>query len=142
MKYRWVDMSSALFNSLSWLWESRKFPESPYVFVYERPGIHHGNPFKYRRNFLESLCERAKVKRFGYHALRRLVASVLMDSKKVSLKEIQMILGHANLTTTERYIYNLQNDLSDAVEIMSDTFDEVDFSEKRHMKKIMCRKYW
>jgi site-specific recombinase XerC len=58
-----------------------------------------------------------------------------MDSKKVSLKEIQMLLGHANLTTTELYVYNLQNDLSGTVEILSDTFDEVDFSEKRHMEK-------
>lgn len=135
MKYRIVDMSPALFASLSWLWENRKFPESPYVFVCESPGIHYGNPFTHRQYFIRRLCKRAGVKRFGYHALRRFVASVLMDSKKVSLKEIQMLLGHSNLTTTERYVYNLQDDLSATVEILSDTFGEVDFSGKRHIEK-------
>jgi len=135
MKYRLVDMNPALFNVLSWLWENRAFPNSPYVFVCDHPGQHYGKPFVYRQRFLSRLCKKAGVKPFGFHALRRFVASVLMDSKKVSLKEIQMLLGHANLTTTERYVYNLQDDLSGAVEILSDTLSEVDFSAKRHIEK-------
>jgi integrase len=134
MKYQWVDMSSALYQSLKWLWENRKFPESPFVFVNDNP-CGYGQPFKTRQRFLARLCDRAGVKEFGYHSLRRFVASVLMDSKKVSLKEIQMLLGHSNLTTTEKYVYNLREDLSEAVGILSDTFDEVDFSGKRHIGK-------
>jgi hypothetical protein len=40
--------------------------------------------------------------------------------RKVSLKQIQMLLGHSNLTTTERYIYSLQNDLKLTVEVLSE----------------------
>lgn len=135
MKYRWIDMSPALFNSLTWIWENRVFPENPHVWVNDHPGPHYGKPFSHRQYFVRNLCDRAKVKRFGYHALRRFVASVLMDSKKVSLKEIQMLLGHTNLTTTERYIYNIQNDLSGAVEILSDTVSDASFSAERHIEK-------
>jgi hypothetical protein len=64
------------------------------------------------------LCKRAGVRPFGFHALRRFVASVLQDSKKVDLKKIQLLLGHANLTTTQRYIYHLGEDLSSTVEVL------------------------
>ena len=55
---------------------------------------------------MAGLCKRAGVKQFGFHALRRFVASVL-DSKNVPLKQIQLILGHSRPTTTDRYLDNL-----------------------------------
>lgn len=120
MKYRLVDMSEALYNSLQWLWNNRKFKQSPFVWVNDHPGPHYGKPYKYRQRFLAGLCKRAGVRPFTFHSLRRFVASVLMDSGKVSLKQIQMLLGHSNLTTTERYIYSLQNDLKSTVEVLSE----------------------
>ena len=77
-------------------------------------------PYKYRNSFLKGLCKRAKVKPFGFHALRRFVASILQDSGKVSLKKIQLLLGHASISTTERYIYYLGEDLKSTVDVLSE----------------------
>jgi len=51
------------------------------------------------------------VQEFGFHALRRYVASVLADTHKVSAKTIQRILRHKNLSTTERYIKKINDGL-------------------------------
>jgi integrase len=106
MKYRNIEMSDSLYQSLWWQWENRKFRRSPYVFIDDQPGPHYGKPYKARRRFMAGLCKRAGVKQFGFHALRRFVASVL-DSKNVPLKQIQLILGHSRPTTTDRYLDNL-----------------------------------
>ena len=71
------------------------------VFVCDRPQ-HYGKPFTSRRRFIKGTCKRAGVKEFGFHALRRYVASVLADTHKVSAKTIQRILRHKNLSTTEK----------------------------------------
>jgi integrase len=120
MKYRWIDMNDDLYKNLLWLWKNRKFKNSPYVWINDHPGPYYGKPYKYRRRFLPGLCKRAKVKSFGFHALRRFVASILQDSGKVSLKKIQLLLGHSNLATTERYIYHLGEDLKSTVEVLSE----------------------
>ena len=38
---------------------------------------HYGQPFKIRLQFMRRLCEKAKVERFGFHAVRHLSASIL-----------------------------------------------------------------
>ena len=68
---------------------------------------------------MSGLCQRAGVKPFGFHALRRYVASVLADTHKVSAKRIQRILRHKNLSTTERYIQNINDDLKNTFELLS-----------------------
>jgi integrase len=64
--------------------------------------------------------QRAGVREFGFHALRRYVASVLADTHKVSAKTIQRILRHKNVTTTEKYIHNINNDMRSVMELFSD----------------------
>ena len=109
-KYRTLDLSDELFNSLWWHWNNRKFKRSPYVFIDDHPSPNFGERYKVRRRFLPSLCERAGVTpTFGFHALRRFVASVL-DSKNVPLKQISLILGHSRPTTTDRYLARLSTD--------------------------------
>ena len=68
---------------------------------------------------MKSLCERARVKPFGFHALRRYVASILDDKFKVSIKKIQIILGHSNQATTERYLYHIHGDMRDTMNLLS-----------------------
>jgi integrase len=68
---------------------------------------------------METLCKRAGVKVFGFHALRRYVASVLADTHKVSAKTIQRILRHKNVTTTERYIQNINRDLAATMNLLA-----------------------
>jgi len=118
MEYEWIPMSDSLFKSLMWWWQNRPVKDSPYVFC--RIGAtDRGEPFTVRRNFLKRLCLRAGVKAFGYHALRRYVASVLADTHKVSAKTIQRILRHKNVSTTERYIQNINKDLQAIINLLS-----------------------
>jgi integrase len=119
MEYEWIPMSSELYDQLMWLWENRNFKRSPYVFVDGHPGAHYGKPFTTRRRFMPGLCKRADVKAFGFHALRRYVASLLIDKKK-SMKAVQRVLRHKNLATTERYTHLLNNDLKEVYEALSE----------------------
>lgn len=60
-------------------------------------------PYQYRIHLMERLCKRAGVQKFGFHAIRHLTASILANSN-VPMVDIQAILRHKNLATTERYI--------------------------------------
>jgi integrase len=67
---------------------------------------------------LRGLCKRAGVQSYSFHSLRRYVASVLADTHKVSAKTIQRILRHKSLQITERYIQNLNHDLSAVMSLL------------------------
>lgn len=55
---------------------------------------------------MATLCQKAGVRYFRFHALRHAGASV-MDNNGVPLGAIQSILGQENRTTTEIYLHNL-----------------------------------
>jgi len=118
MQYEWFPMSDDLYESLQWWWKNRTIKESPYVFVDDQRGPHYGKPYTTRRRFLPGLCERAGVKPFGFHALRRFVASILADSGK-STNAIRRVLRHKNVRTTELYIQNINNDLKETMGALS-----------------------
>ena len=65
------------------------------------------NRYRYRPKMLSTLCQRAGVKRFTYHAIRALSATVL-SSCGIPLRDIQQLLGHASLTTTEIYLRSIR----------------------------------
>jgi len=67
---------------------------------------------------MAGLCKRAKVRPFGFHALRRFVASILADSGK-STNAIRRVLRHKNVSTTELYIQNVNNDLKETMGALS-----------------------
>lgn len=119
MEFVWLPMNTDLYESLWWWWNNRRFKSSPYVFVNDRRGLHYRQQYKYRNHFMRGLCKRAGIRPFGFHALRRYVASVLADTHKVSAKRIQRILRHKSLSTTERYIQNINEDLEDTLELLS-----------------------
>ena len=55
---------------------------------------------------MRRLCDKAKVKRFGFHAIRHLTASCLYRQGN-SVGVIQAILRHKSPSTTERYLKTL-----------------------------------
>lgn len=118
----WLPMTRTLAESLRWWWENRTFKDAPHVFLDDHPGPHYGQPYLVRRRYLKGLCDRAGVPQFGFHALRRYVASMLADRHKVSSKTIQRVLRHKNVTTTERYIQRINQDLRSTMDLLD--FDE------------------
>ncbi|MGE5840957.1 MAG: tyrosine-type recombinase/integrase [Deltaproteobacteria bacterium] len=120
MRYEWFPMSEDLREGLWWLWQNRKWDDNPWVWPVEHPGPGYKRPFTQRRRFMVELCEKAGVQYFSYHALRRYVASVLADTHKVSAKTIQRVLRHSAVTTTERYIHHINQDLKGTLDLLSE----------------------
>jgi len=109
IRERWVDISDELCELLKRWLKIRPIKDTEYLFyVLDERSIHYGKPFTTRRRFLRGLCKRAGIREMGYHAIRRHVASYLAD-RNVPTKYIQEVLGHASMTTTEKYIYRIRN---------------------------------
>jgi len=62
--------------------------------------------YKDRKRLMKTLCNKAGVRYFRYHALRHAGAS-LMENCNISIGVIQKVLGHESRTTTEIYLHNL-----------------------------------
>lgn len=71
-------------------------------------------PYDYRSKLLKSACKKAKVKEFGYHALRHYGASKLADAG-IPITDIQLILGHQRPTTTDIYLQSIRPSLKEAM---------------------------
>lgn len=56
------------------------------------------SPYSWHGKFLRRLCERVRVREFGYHSLRHL-AACLLDESGEPLAYIQAMLRHKNATT-------------------------------------------
>ena len=109
-EYDWLPMTTELRGSLRWWWEQRPIKDQPHVFLCldetEFSKGYYGKPFKYRLQFMRRLCDRAKVKRFGFHAIRHLSASILYNLG-YEVAVIQAILRHKSPKTTERYLRSI-----------------------------------
>ena len=116
-----LPMSDELYEDLVWWrdWEGRQFTNRTHVFICDRKGTGYGRPFTTRHKFMRGICRRAGVRYFGFHALRRHVASYLADSGNVSIKAIQGLLRHQSLQVTERYVQRISSDLRDTVSILT-----------------------
>ena len=120
MDYEWIPMSETLYQSLYRHWQFRPIKDTPFVFVSTQPGRWYGQPYTQRRKFMSGICRRAGIRPFCFHSLRRFVASYAADVLKVSSKQVQRILRHKSVHTTERYIHNLQEDLRETYEALGD----------------------
>jgi integrase len=56
---------------------------------------------------MKSLCAKAGIKYFRFHALRHLAAT-LLDQGHIPTGTIQKILGHENRKTTEIYLHSVE----------------------------------
>ena len=105
---RSVPMTRKLFEVLSGLYEKRD-KTKPWIFWHrywskEKEEFVEG-PYQVRSKIMATLCKKAGVKYFRFHALRHSGASV-MDNAKVNIGSIQRILGHENRKTTEIYLHS------------------------------------
>jgi integrase len=78
-----------------------------------------------RKKIMKTLCKKAGVRYFRYHALRHFGASIL-DNANVNIGSIQRILGHENRTTTEIYLHSIGESEREAMKI----YEEL--TEKSH----------
>ena len=92
---------------LLWWWENRPVKDGPFVFVCLNEGKffqpYYGKRFTSRQHFMEKLCEKAGVKKFGFHGIRHLTASTLYKLG-YEVAVIQIVLRHQSPNTTERYL--------------------------------------
>ena len=107
---RKVSMTSQLHEILSRRFKYRE-PEMQWIFwtqyTHWKTGEFQRGKFScYRRTILQTLCEKASIRKFTFHALRHSGASI-MDNANVPTGSIQRILGHENRTTTEIYLHSL-----------------------------------
>ena len=107
----WLPMTNELYNVLKE--QHRETGHLTHVFV--NPA--NDEAFTSRQHWMKQVCKRAGVKPFGFHAIRHLTASILA-SNDVPMIDIQTILRHKNLATTERYIHRIKK-IRAALEVLS-----------------------
>ncbi len=116
---RKVPITNKLHDVLSQRFQD-KDKSKPWVFWHryfsKKENTYNEGPYKDRKRLMRTLCEKAGVKYFRFHALRHAGASV-MDHNNVPLGAIQSILGHENRSTTEIYVHALGNSVRDAMEV-------------------------
>ncbi len=104
----YLPMNDTLYHMLHNRWK-RRDKTSPHVFQFS------GRQLRY---MMERLCQRAGVKPFGFHAIRHHVSSVLNDSGKDSMKQIQKLLRHRRQATTESYLHSIEASVYQAARIL------------------------
>ena len=125
---RKIPMTNKLYKVLSHLYEKRD-KSKPWVFWHrywsrEKNELVEG-PYQVRSKIMTTLCKKAGVKYFRFHALRHFGASVL-DNANVNIGAIQRLLGHENRKTTEIYLHSVGETEREAMRV----FEEA--SEKSH----------
>ena len=83
---------------------------------------------------MKSLCKKAGVKYFRYHALRHFGAS-LLEQSNIPIGSIQRILGHENRITTELYLHSIGDGERWAMDVLDDRFGEFSHTDSHTKKK-------
>jgi integrase len=121
---RKIPMTKRLFNILKNRYENRD-NSMPWVFWHsyksgkEQKTVR--GPYKDRKKIMKSLCKKAGVQYFRFHALRHSGASIL-ENLNVPIGSIQRILGHENRTTTEIYLHSINDSERVAIDIFEQAY--------------------
>ncbi len=117
MEYDILPMNEDLRAVLWGLWERRK--QDYWVFYNEKTGTRYTR----RPKLMKSLCRRAGVRHFGFHAIRHFVASYLADQQKIGKKTISSLLRHKSLATTEVYLHSISESQKEAMRRLEGVFN-------------------
>jgi integrase len=109
-KPRYMPLSKAAIALL----EKRRVNGSEYVF----PSPKTGKPLRHLYFSWDKIRKQAGIPDVRLHDLRHNYASLLVNHGR-SLYEVQKLLGHADISTTQRYAHLSQDTLKDATEIVS-----------------------
>ena len=104
-----VPMNDTLYDVLKNRWKRRDASDQR-VFRFDSKKL---------RTMMAGLCKRAGVKAFGFHAIRHHVASILNDSGKASMRQLQTILRHRRQATTEVYLHTVDHDIRRVAKILN-----------------------
>ncbi|MGC8492055.1 MAG: tyrosine-type recombinase/integrase [Syntrophobacteraceae bacterium] len=126
-----LPMTDKLYAVLRERWAKR---DTQTTYVFHKHGEMLSRNSGFIRNMMERLCTRAAVKRFGFHAIRHHVASILQDSGKATLKEIQLFLRHKRQTTTENYLHQIDPALTRVVGVLENRTDFVPIEGDKEAK--------
>jgi integrase len=105
LEARYIPMNDELHGVLSSMWKRRE--QNNFVFWNtnrNNPGIEPGRYVR-RPKMMASICRRAGVPHYGFHAIRHFVATYLHDKEKISTAVIGTLLGHKSKRTTEIYLH-------------------------------------
>ena len=91
-------------------------------------------PFRERKRLMKSLCKKAGVKYFRFHALRHFGAS-LLEQSNVPIGSIQRMLGHENRTTTELYLHSIGDGERRAMDVLDNRYAEFSHMDSHTKKK-------
>lgn len=114
---RILPMSPMLKTTMLRLWDQRD-RHSAHVFTNPLTGECYGRLHKPIRYMMDRLCQKAGVRRFGFHSLRHYTTQRLMDSHKATLSDLQRFLGHQRATTTDDYLKSISPELTHLAEAM------------------------
>lgn len=109
LDYDELPMNKPLWTVLQSLWKRRK--QDLWVFYNEMTKFR----YNHRPKLMRSICIRAGIEAFGFHALRHFVATYLVDHEKVGKKTISGLLRHKSLSTTEIYLHSVDESQREAM---------------------------
>ena len=131
-----IHMGNKLYDIL-WNRYQARDKDKPWVFwqvYWTHTGEVKEGPFTYRSKILKTLCKKAGVKDFRYHAMRHFGASLLKEAG-VPETAIQGNLGHEKLSTTHLYLQSLGDSEREAMEVLDKELEGgrvVDNSKSAH----------
>jgi integrase len=114
MEPQYKPMNDTLYNILTHRWTHRDKTD-PRVFQFSEKEL---------RYMMDTICDRAGITpRFGFHAIRHFVLSLINDSGKANVKQIQELAGHKRQATTEIYLHSMGEATRSAVAILDQNLD-------------------
>ena len=86
-----MPLNAEVRQTLLWLWENRQGASNHVFTCPVEPFI--GQPYKSAAHVMKRLCKRAGVKRFGFHAIRQLAATVLAQEAGTACSASSTVCG-------------------------------------------------
>lgn len=116
LRYTWVPMAPDARQALEYFYANRVDDEQKYVLVSKQKGPHFGKPFSKRQKTIDIYTALAGVRRFGYHAMRRVYIQTLGESGAVGINQLRMLARHSSLATTSKYSHTPDSALHKAAQ--------------------------